>query len=447
MFCNIKKYLMLCLILQNATLLFSQNHSSEPSGEVLPLSIGQTWDMAMKSSKKINLSTLEADVSTEEIRESKYERFPEISLNGNYEYATNIPVYEDGLLKPPTQHEVIHLLYKVSTDFYFNIYNGNKLNLQIDKKKALADIAQVQKELTTSEIKLQSAVYYLNLQAYLVFKELVLQDIANQEKQLHEIKELYKHGVILKSDVLRVELKLSNQKMMLVKIENDIAIANQKLNIVIGLPDHDKVNPYEDLDPVLFTLLPYDDYLAIAERNSYDYRISEKRVELQKIEVKNVRANVKPKIGLYGEFYLANPQIFLYPYSPSNYTLGIFGVKASLPLSELFVNKPKERVAKLNLEKEELEHHHIDDKVREKVYENFLRFKEALIKIDVAKADIDQAEENQRIVHHNYLNQTALITDLLDADVQLLQSRFNFVTAKVTAQIQYYQLQNVLGTL
>ena len=63
---------MLCLILQNATLLFSQNHSSEPSGEVLPLSISQTWDMAVKSSKKINLSTLEADVSTEEIRESKY---------------------------------------------------------------------------------------------------------------------------------------------------------------------------------------------------------------------------------------------------------------------------------------------------------------------------------------------------------------------------------------
>ena len=144
---------------------------------------------------------------------------------------------------------------------------------------------------------------------------------------------------------------------------------------------------------------------------------------------------------------MANPQIFLYPYSPSNYTLGIFGVKASLPLSELFINKPKERVAKLNLEKEELEHHHIDDKIREKVYENYLRFKEALIKIDVAMADIDQADENARIVHENYLNQTALITDLLDADVQLLQSRFNLVTAKVTAQIQYYQLQNVLGIL
>ena len=310
-----------------------------------------------------------------------------------------------------------------------------------------ADIAKVQKELTTSEIKLQAAIYYLNLQANHFFKDLILQDIANQEKQLDEIRELYKHGVILKSDVLRVELKLSNQKMLLVKVENDIAIANQKLNIVIGLPDHDPVDPYEEQDPVLFSLLPYEEYLQIAQVHSYDYHISEKNVELKKIALQNVKANVKPKVGLYGEFYLANPQIFLYPYSPSNYTLGVFGVRASLPLSELFINKPKERVAKMNLEKEELEHHHVDDKIREKVYENYLRFKESLVKIDVAKADIDQAEENARIVHHNYLNQTALITDLLDANVQLLQSRFNFVSAKVSAQIQYYQLQNVLGTL
>jgi outer membrane protein TolC len=235
--------------------------------------------------------------------------------------------------------------------------------------------------------------------------------------------------------------------MMLVKIENDIAIANQKLNIVIGLPDHETVNPYQEMDPVLFDLKSYEDYLEIAEKNSYEYHISEKTVALRKIELKSVKANVKPKIGVSGEFYLANPQIFLYPYSPSNYTLGIFGVRASIPLSELFVNKPKVSVAKLNLEKEELEHHHTDDKIREQVYENYLRFKESILQIDVAKADIDQSAENARIVRQNYFNQTALITDLLDADVQLLQSRFAFASAKITAQIQYYQLQNILGTL
>jgi outer membrane protein TolC len=440
-----KKHLLSCLFFCQSTFFFPQNTIKQEQGT--PLSVSETWSRAIESSKKINLSVLEAIVSQEEIKESQYERFPEVSFKGNYEYATNIPVYENGLFHSPVQHEVIHLLYKLSADFYVNIYNGNKLNLKIDKKKVLNEIAEIQKGLTVSEIKLQASVYYLNLQKSLIFKELMVKEIANQEKQLFEIKELYKHGVILKSDVLRVELQLSNQRMILVKIENDISIANQRLNILIGLPDQEIVDPYEELNPFLFDLKSYEDYLKIAENNSYDYHISEKAVALKKIELKNVKANVRPKIGFSGEFYLANPQIFLYPYSPSNYTLGIFGIRASIPLSELFVNKPKERVAKLNLEKEELEHHHTDDKMREQVYENYLRFKESLLRIDVAKADIEQSMENARIVRENYFNQAALITDLLDADIQLLQSKFSFASAKINAQIQYYQLQNILGTL
>jgi len=443
---HIKKCFLLYLVMQNSSFLLAQNSADAP--QIKPtLTLGQTWSKALEYSKEININHLEVRVSKEEIAESRRERFPEIAVKGNYEYATNIPVYENGLFNKPTQHEVIHLLYKLGADYYLNIYNGNKLNLKIDRKKAAYEVAQIQKNLTVSEIKLQAAVYYLDLQRSIIFKDLMVRDIANQEKQLAEINDLHKHGTVLKSDVLRIELKLSNQKMMLVSIENDIIIANQKLNILIGLPDEQLINPSEQIAPELNELKSYQEYLEIAEKNAYEYHISEKKVEIKKIDLKSTKANVKPKVGLYGEFNLANPQIFLYPYSPSNYTLGVFGVRASIPLSELYINKPKERIAKMNLEKEELEHHHIDDKMREHVFQNYQRFKEALIRIEVNKKDIDQSAENARIVKQNYFNQSALITDLLDADIQLLESQFKYASSKIQAQIQYYQLQNVLGTL
>ena len=425
---------------------FSQNLPQQTSLE-MPLSMEELFAKAVQNTLEINLTTLEAKARKEEISESKRERFPEIALKGNYEYATNIPVYEDGLFHKPTQHEVIHLLYKVSTEYYFNVYNGNKLNLKINEKEIASEVAEIQKNSSISEVKLQACIHYLNLQRSRVYKKLITNDIANQEKQLDEIKSLYSNGVILKSDVLRIELKLSNQKMMLIRIENDIAIANQKLNILLGLPDHQLIDPFEEMNPSLANLQSYEDYLNVAENKAYDYHISEKLVELKKINLKKVKANVKPKVGLYGEFYLANPQIFLYPYSPSNYTLGIFGVRASIPLSDLFINKPKERIAKINLEREEVEHHHVDDKMRQQVFEKLQRFKESLIQIEVSQSDINQSEENARIVKQNYIHQSALITDLLDADVQSLQSKFNYASSKIEAQIHYYQLQNVLGTL
>lgn len=438
-----KKIFSALLLLLCISKLLSQPTQLPP----IALSIDEIWTKAIDHSKRIELSRLEASISEEEINEKKIERFPEMDIKGNYEYATNIPVYENGLFSKPVQHEVIHLLYKVSAGYYLTIYNGNKLNLAIKSKEILYDVAKEQRDLTISEIKLQASAYYLDLQRSYIFKELVTTDIANQEKQLHEIESLHKNGVVLESDVLRVRLKLSDQKMMLVRIENDIAIANQKLNILIGLSDHQPVDPYQFKEPVLLPLPDYEQWLETAKHNSYFYNISHDKTELSRIALKSVRANLRPKIGLYGEFYLANPQIFLYPYSPSNYTLGIFGVRASFPLSELYLNKPKERAAKLHLEKEKLEHHHTEDQIREDVYSAYIRFKESLIRIDVATTDLLQSEENARIISENYFQQSALITDLLDANVQCLESRFNLAAAKIAAQIQYYQLQHVTGTL
>jgi outer membrane protein TolC len=427
------------------TSLFPQD--SLIQSDALPLSMEDTWHKASEHSKKIELRHFEEEVSKEEIREAQFERLPEVTIKGHIEYASNLAMYTKGLFEKPEQHEVIHMLYRIGTDIYINIYNGNKLNLTIDKRKFLHEIAEEQKNYTASEIKLQASTYYLHLQRSIIFKELMIKDIANQEKQLVEIRQLLKNGVVLKSDELRVELKLSNQKMMLVQIENDIAIANQKLNILIGLSDNQIILPTEKIKPQTIPLNSYEEYLKEAMEKSYEYHISEKRTEISKIQLQYTRANVRPKVGFYGDLFLANPQIFLFPYSPSNYTLGIFGIKASLPISEFYMNKPKTKIAILELEKEELEHHDTDDKIRQQVYESYLRFKEALINIDVARVNVEQAEENARIIKHNYFNQTVLITDLLDADILVIQTKLEFISSEIEAQKRYYQLQNIIGNL
>jgi len=39
------------------------------------------------------------------------------------------------------------------------------------------------------------------------------------------------------------------------------------------------------------------------------------------------------------------------------------------------------------------------------------------------------------------------VTDLLDADTQMLQTRFDLVSANIAARVRYYQLQKVIGNL
>lgn len=442
-----QKVVWCCLFTFRFTSLFSQHSPISGDTSPLALSISEIWERAVENSKKIKLAEFEAEIGRDEVREARFERLPEWEIKGFIEHATNLAVYNHGLLNKPEQHEVVHTLYKLGTDLYLTLYNGNKINLTIDKKKIQREILDEQRKFTSSEIKLRASFYYLDLQRSLIYKELLTRDILNQEKQLEEIRHLLRNGVVLKSDELRVELKLSNQKLLLVQIENDIAIANQKLNIILGLADDKPVVPVEKIDPEAIPPRAYEEYLEEAFHNSFEYHISEKKTALKTLELRYMKANVSPRVGLYGDFFISNPQIFLFPYSPSNYTLGVVGVKASFPVSALYMNAPKMKIATLELKKEEMEHHDIEDKIRQQVYETYVRFHEALTRVDVARVNIAHADESARIIKNNYVNQTALITDLLDADIQVLQTRFEFASARIEAQFRYYQLQNVLGNL
>lgn len=414
--------------------------------DTLKISLVEAWQKADEHSRLVEIRKKAASIAEEEIEDVRMERYPELGLKGTAEKATNIPIYENGLFSKPTQHEVIHTLYRIGADLYLNLYNGNKLNLKIEEAKTLHRISLIRKDQAISDIHYKTAALYLDLQKSLIFRRLIIQDIADQEKQLKEIKAFYKNGTVLKSDVLRVELDLSKRKMTQVTIENDIRIASQKLNILIGEPDEKIVLP-ADLTIYEGAHKAYEQYLADALAHSFPYHISEQQAELSKINLRKTKANLRPKAGIYSDFYYANPQIFLYPYNPYWYSLGVAGVKVSFPVSELYHNTHKVRVAKLELEKEEEAHKETEDQVRQQVKEAFLRYKEALVQIGVAQANVAQAEENARIVKNTYFNHTSLITDLLDADVQVLQTRFELAAARITAQNKYYLLQNITGTL
>lgn len=421
--------------------------SSLNTNDTLSLSLSQIWLKAELFSRTVLIKKEAVNISQEEVRDAQTERLPELGIIGSVEKATNIPIYENGLFSSPKQHEVIHTLYRLGTDMNLNIYNGGKLNLEILKDKTLHQLSVLQKDKTISDIHLTAASLYLELQKSFIFRDLMIEHIADQEKQLAQIKAFHKNGIVLKNDLLRVELTLSKKKMALVEIQNDILIATQKLNILIGEPDNRLVQPDNLSDPKENPLASYEEVLENALNHSFSYQISAKKTGLSEIHLRQIQANVRPRLTLYGEFYYANPQIFLYPYNPYWYSLGIGGLKASFPLSSFYQNKHKEKSARWEVLQEEEIHKDVEDGVRQQVKEAYLRYTEALLQIDVAKTNKAQADENARITKNAYFNQAALITDLLDADIQALQARFDLASAKITAQYKYYTLQNIIGIL
>lgn len=443
---NRRKAIILSGLLFAACVFSAYGQQLAAANDTLKISLAEAWQKAEAHSRLLEIKRKESRIAGEEVKDARMERYPELGVKGTAEKASNIPIYENGLFSKPTQHEVIHTLYRLGADLYLNLYNGNKTNLKIASDRTVHQISLIQQDQAMSDIHYKTAALYLDLQQSLIFRDLILKDIADQEQQLKEIKAFHKSGIVLKSDVLRITLDLSRRKMTLVTIENDLLISSQKLNIILGEPD-DRIIVPVDTDLRRDEHSGYEQYLEEALQHSFPYHISAYKTVLSEIHLKQVRANLRPKFGLYGDFYYANPQIFLYPYNPYWYSLGVAGFKLSFPISELYHNVHKVSAAKLELEREEEAHKDAEDKVRQQVKEAFLRYKEALVQIDVAEVSVAQAAENARIIKNAYFNQTSLITDLLDADVQLLQTRFELAAARIMAQNRFYLLQNITGVL
>jgi len=430
-----------------AILIASRATAQTDSTAPLLLSLAECWSRADNNNKTIAIRRLSVAATAENVLDAKASRLPDINADANVEKTTPLVIDEDNDLSDHFDHAYVRTHYKLGADTYLNLYNGGHTNLKIEEQQTLHRIAETQDAYSISNIRLDIAADYLDLQKNLVFRDLLLEDINTQQRQLDRIRQNLAHGIVLKSDALRAEVKLSQEKLTLTRINNDITLASQRLAIEIGEPEDRVIVPTRVSDADSIALRSYNDYADAAGDRSYENQLAKEDVALSGIRLKSIKANQSVKLGLYGTFAYAYPETFLYPYYHDPYSLGIAGVKASFPISSFYQNKHKVAAARLDYEQKQIAAKDVGDKVRVNIRQAWLRYQECLEKIAVSQKNVEQSIENQRIVSNTYFNQTSLITDLLDANVQLLQSRFDLVQARTDAQLQYYQLLYVTDKL
>lgn len=417
--------------------------SEVQASDTLRTSLEDIISKALLNSKQIEASYLQIEESKLAVKQQRMELLPEISLRGSASYATNMPVYDHGLFKKPSQHDVIHDLYDTGIDFYLNLYNGHKDLMKIESRKLEQVLASIAWANDKARIKLDVCNLFLDLERSYMDKALIESDIIDQKAQLKEIKNLYISGVLLHSDVLRMELELSKRELLLIQIGHDILALNQKLNFIIADDAEIVPIPYDFVE----TVESYDDSWAFAQHHAHVLQQSEQEVKLRQLAIKQSKANYLPELGFTGNFTFANPQIFLYPYNDSWYNLGIVGLKLKVPISAVYRNKNIVRAAKVSLDREEVKHHLEEEKMQHELFQAHLDYKLACVQRDICLKNVGLAKENARIIKNRYFKSSALVTDLLDADMEHLKTLFELETAKIAIQKHYYFIEFLKGTI
>ena len=89
----------------------------------------------------------------------------------------------------------------------------------------------------------------------------------------------------------------------------------------------------------------------------------------------------------------------------------------------------------------------LTDNIRLQINQTYQTYLVSVIKIQVYEKAVTQATENFRITKNKYNNSLATTTELLDADVALLQTKLSVTNAKADSFIAYNRLLQAAGIL
>jgi len=428
---NIGKFTLILFCLQGVA--FAQQSAPLTLQEVIHLA--QTQSLEAKASEtKITGKKLELEAS-------KNTLLPDAKLSGQYLAMTSPDVKFQIPLSSSSDPMSIKanqlLLGQASVSM--PIYTGGKIKNSI----AAASNAVKAEEFSALALKDQLAEQginlYLNLYKAQQTTLLMEENIKRSEQRVADFKAMEANGIIPRNDLLKAELQLSNYKVALQEAQKNATVLNYQLVNFLKLDEATKV-PSINLDEAPLMVDISDANTALANRNELKALQAEHDIALNRVNIE--KSNALPKIALTGGYAALDVHNLITVKNAVNVGVGI-----SYDIGSLYKNKKNVNIARNQVSQVDEHVVMMNDKIKVQVQQANENYHLTISQNQLYTEAVNQANENYRIVKDKYDNGVADTDDLLEADVQQLQSKINLAISKANTVEKYYDLLLVNGQL
>lgn len=418
--------------------------SGKAQSDSLHLSVQALFDLGVENNLQLAASRLKEQMATERLSTARMALYPDIEVGLKGGVLGQPVVFQNGLSNP-TRPDTPDWQQNYAIDFSQPLYQGGRIKYAIRQADLEKEIASLQTHVSKADLKLVLLEQYLNLFSLYKQCKVLNRNIEESERRLKDIRQMKEEGLITNNDVLRSEMQLTNNRLSLTETQNNIRLVSQRLDILLGQNENLIIFPDTTLLEQVYTTSGYDTYLQQAFSADPSMLLLQKQTELAENNVRLIRAEQRPKLSLTASNTLARPvSRTLADMYNNNWNIGL---SLSYPLSSLYRNKHRMNEARLGIMLSQNAQEQQKQHIQTTVQEALLKHHEAVSRVEALQLSVRQAEENFRIMNNRYLNQLAILTDLLDADNLRLNVELQLTTARTRVVYTYYQLQRAIGEL
>jgi outer membrane protein len=414
-----------------------------------PLSLQEAVDMSVKNSHELKAAAARNGQAGAELKQALNNRLPNASVSGSYLRlaSPNINVKTKALGGRDTSGSkggfpsVNQAFYGIANISY-PIFAGGKIRYGIESARFIQQAVSMDAENDKEGVVLNTINAYINLYKASVTVDVVNENLAQSAHRDSVFSRLEQNGLLARNDLLKAQLQTSNIELSLLDAENNLKIANINMNLMVGLPEETRLKT----DSVSFEkkvdLKTIGAYEQLALQNRKDLMALSFRKKAATSGISLIKADLYPSIALSGGYIAADiPQLLSITNAVN------VGVGVRYDIGSLWKSKAKIAQAQSRIKEIESNEAQLDDAVKLQVNRDFENYLLSQKKTEVYKKAVLQAEENYRITKNKYDNALVNTTDLLDANVLLLQSKINLAVSKADVLLSYSKLLETTGTL
>ncbi|ESU29936.1 outer membrane protein [Flavobacterium limnosediminis JC2902] len=390
------------------------------------------------------MATTDVAIANENVSQAKTAKTPWIGLNMDYNHIGNPKVYEGFYERSVT---VDYLDYQGSAGILATmpVYTGNLINNRINKQELLSELQEAAVKMTEAEVKLTIVQQYFTLEKLYRQIEVTKQNIINTNLRIKQLQSRVANGQNLKSDLLRTELQQSRFEVSVFEDTNNIKLVSNFLDILIGLPTDTVLKPELAETAIPVEEMSLKECLSEAYQNRYEIKRSELQVKLSESNLSITKSGYLP--NLYAGASLNSQYPAQWPNYPNIVNFWTVGLSLNWEISSFYNLKHQANSDKLDIEKSNIALEATKDQIDKEVKTVYVKYIESQRNITTYKKDVELSLSNYKIVKSRYDNDFALISDMVDAELQVNEARISLVNANLDLIIQYFTLQYAMGKL
>jgi outer membrane protein TolC len=286
---------------------------------------------------------------------------------------------------------------------------------------------------------------YWTLFKALQIKKVVDENVEQVRAHLNDVENMMAQGMTTTNDVLKVQVQLSDVQLKQIDAKNGVRLAMIGLNNTIGIPLSTEI----DLESsVVHQPKEYGDLntlIAQAMEKRPELKAMDSQVKAGEAGVTAAKAGWFPQIYLSGNYYYSRPNQRLFPTQDLFKDTWDVSVGVSLDIWNWGTTLHQTDQAQAQLAQVRDAFDQMRDGITLDLTQAYLSLQQASERTGVAEQGVKQAEENNRVTTKRFNVGLASTSDMIDAEVALLQAKTNYTNALVDYELAQARIAKSIG--